>query len=194
MPTIPRMSRFTRRPYMNFLQTAALTSVSRYNPAVRHAFLAVLLVACGHPAEPKHATVVTAGGGSAVPPKVTPVAVGAGAGAVRLSSVVLKDIGCPSPTCVYHAGGAAYFTCLAGGAGMCFHFGGPCAPPDSCMYDAADRTYKSCAKPVEGACAHYGAACAPASKCMFDPADGLHHRCDAAAGGKCTSYGALCAP
>jgi hypothetical protein len=161
--------------------------VSRYNPAVRNAFLGVILVACGHPAEPVRPTVVTAS-----PTKVTPVAK---PGAVTPPpAVVLKDVGCPAPTCVYHPGGAAYFTCLAGGAGMCFHFGGPCAPADNCMYDAADRTYKQCAKPVEGTCAQFGAACAPATKCMFDPADGLHHRCDAASGGKCGNYGALCAP
>ena len=108
--------------------------------------------------------------------------------------VALKDVGCPAPTCAYHVGGAAYFTCLAGGAGMCFHFGGPCAPADGCMYDGADHKYKQCAKPVEGTCAQFGAACAPATRCMLDPADGLHHHCDAPSGGACASYGALCAP
>ncbi len=161
---------------------------------MRTAFLAVILVACGHPsAETKHP--VTAGTGSNAPaPKVTPPPpVNPGAGGA-IAAVVIKDLGCPAPTCVYHAGGAAYFNCLAGGAGMCFHFGAPCAPADSCMYDPADRAYKQCAKPVEGTCAQFGAGCAPASKCMFDPADGLHHHCDAAPGGKCTAYGALCAP
>ena len=159
---------------------------------MRQAFLVLILVACGHPPEAKH---VVAGTPS-TPPAGAPVAKGApkAGGGSAAPVVALKDVGCPAPTCVFHTGGAAYFTCLAGGSGMCFHFGGPCSPADRCMYDPGDRAYKQCATPVEGTCAKYGAPCAPASKCMFDPADGLHHRCDAPAGGSCASYGALCAP
>ena len=97
---------------------------------MRTAFLAVILVACGHPsAETKHP--VTAGTGSNAPAlKVTPPPpMNPGAGGA-IAAVVIKDLGCPAPTCVYHAGGAAYFNCLAGGAGMCFHFG-PTVGPDS---------------------------------------------------------------
>jgi hypothetical protein len=108
--------------------------------------------------------------------------------------VTLPAIGCPTPTCAFHAGASGYFTCLAGGAGACFHFGPPCAPPDSCMYDPGDRSYKQCARASEGTCQQWGAACAPATKCMFNPGDGLHHQCDDVAGGTCKHYGALCPP
>lgn len=106
----------------------------------------------------------------------------------------VPEVGCLAPSCVFHAGGAAYFTCLAGGAGACFHFGGPCTPPDSCMYDPSSHDYKQCARPVEGTCAQWGGACAPKTACMFDPASGLHHHCDQIAGGTCKQYGALCSP
>jgi hypothetical protein len=106
----------------------------------------------------------------------------------------LPDVACAAPTCAFHAGAAGYFTCLAGGAGACFHFGGPCTPADACMYDPTDRTYKKCGRAVEGTCAQWTGACAPASACMFDAADGLHHHCDAVSGGACQKYGALCAP
>ena len=132
------------------------------------------------------------GGGGQTHPVATES--GATAGSAATAPVPVADVGCPTPTCVFHAGAAAYFTCLAGGAGACFHFGGPCTPADSCMYDPAARTYKQCSKPVEGQCTQWGAACAPASACMFDPADGLHHHCDQATGGACARYGALCAP
>jgi hypothetical protein len=111
------------------------------------------------------------------------------------AAAIVPEVGCPSPTCAYHAATAAYFTCLSGGAGTCFHFGGPCAPADGCMFDPQQRSYRTCAKPVEGACAEWSAsACAPASRCMFDPDDGLHHHCDDVAGGTCRTFGALCAP
>ena len=106
----------------------------------------------------------------------------------------IPDVGCLAPTCAYHAGATGYFTCMAGGAGTCFHFGAPCTPKDNCMYDASDRTYKQCARAVEGMCQQWGAACAPASACMFSASDGLHHKCDDVAGGSCKKYGALCAP
>jgi hypothetical protein len=121
------------------------------------------------------------GSGSATPPGPGPVG-------------TVPDVGCLQPSCAYHAGANGYFTCLAGGAGACFHFGGPCTPKDSCMFDAADRTYKQCSRAVEGTCQQWGGACAPASACMFSPADGLHHKCDDIAGGSCKKYGALCAP
>jgi hypothetical protein len=107
---------------------------------------------------------------------------------------VVPDIGCLATTCAFHAGAAAYFTCLSGGAGACFHFGAPCTPADRCMYDPGDRTYKQCAAPVEGTCSRWGGACAPAAACMFDPTDGLHHHCDEVTGGTCKHYGELCAP
>lgn len=121
-------------------------------------------------------------------------AAGPGPGSAVPPPVVLPDVGCLTTSCAFHAGGAAYFTCLAGGAGTCFHFGGPCTPPDACMYDPADRSYKQCQRPVEGTCQQWAAACAPKSACMFDPADGMHHHCDELAGGACKRYGALCAP
>jgi len=106
----------------------------------------------------------------------------------------LPDVGCPMPTCVYHVGGGAYFTCLAGGAGACFHFGGPCTPADSCMYDPTDHHYKTCATASEGVCAKWAASCTPAHACMFDPVDGLQHHCDSVSDGTCQRFGALCAP
>lgn len=160
--------------------------MARYIRAVRQ-LLVLALVACGHPAV-QHAT----------PPGGTTHAVAQGSGSTTGSAaptpVTVTDVGCLAPSCAYHAGAAAYFTCLAGGAGACFHFGAPCAPADGCMFDAKDRTYKQCGKPVEGQCQQWGAACAPASACMFDPASGLHHHCDQITGGTCAHYGALCAP
>jgi len=160
---------------------------------VRHVIVivAALVVGCGHPADPKHAGPPSAGAkkiGSSIPP--APISNVAGGNA----AVVLPAVGCPSPTCAFHAGASGYFTCLSGGAGACFHFGAPCAPVDACMYDPTDRSYKHCARPSEGVCQQWGVACAPATKCMFNSADGLHHQCDEIAGGGCKRYGALCAP
>jgi hypothetical protein len=108
--------------------------------------------------------------------------------------VAALDVGCLSTTCAYHQATATYFTCLAGGAGVCFHFGAACTPPESCMIDATDRTYKKCSNAVEGVCSQWGAACAPANQCMFSFDDGMYHHCDDVAGGACKRYGALCAP
>ena len=170
----------------------------RYNRGVRallvrELLLAVVLVACGGSATPAPTGPTGA--------KVTPAPTG---GKVRASAtaggrgtsgpIAIKDIGCPSPTCVFHAGAGAYYTCTSSGSGMCFHFGPPCTPPASCMYDPADRTYKQCAKPVEGSCQQWGAACAPANKCMFDARDGYHRQCEDVSGGACKRFGALCAP
>ena len=150
--------------------------------------LLIALAACG----PKTTTDVKTGGGTGGP-KV----VGAGSGSAKPAVGPVgtaPDVGCLQPSCAYHAGANGYFTCLSGGAGACFHFGGPCTPKDNCMYDAVDRTYKQCARSVEGSCQQWGAACAPAGACMFSAADGLHHKCDEVAGGSCKKYGALCAP
>jgi hypothetical protein len=106
----------------------------------------------------------------------------------------VPDVGCLQPSCVYHAGTGGYFSCLAGGAGLCFHYGAPCAPADACMFDGSDGLYKQCGSIVEGRCAQWGSACAPASGCMYSPADGLHHACAASTGGACKQYGAPCAP
>ena len=163
---------------------------------MRHAIviLAALVSGCGQPADPKHPAPAPVGPTKTGGPAKPPPAGKANAGAGPSAPIVLPAIGCPTPSCVFHAGAAAYFTCLAGGAGACFHFGAACAPADACMYDPADRTYKHCARMTEGACEQWGAACAPASKCMFSAADGLHHTCDDVAGGGCKRYGALCAP
>jgi hypothetical protein len=150
--------------------------------------VSLALVACG----PKATDVKTGGGGAGTRP---PAGNGPAAKPAGLEPVgSAPDVGCLAPSCAYHAGANGYFTCLASGAGTCFHFGGPCAPKDSCMYDASDRTYKQCARAVEGVCAQWGAACAPASACMYSAADGLHRTCDDVAGGGCKRYGALCAP
>ena len=144
------------------------------------------LAACGPPPEVKH---------QAPPTKPAPTSAPAkGATPVAVTASTVPEIGCLTTTCAYHAGAGAYFTCLAGGAGACFHFGAACAPADHCMFDPGDRTYKQCAAPVEGTCSKWGAACQPQSACMFDPADGLHHHCDEPAAGTCKKYGALCAP
>lgn len=108
--------------------------------------------------------------------------------------VLAPDIGCPATSCVFHPGAGLYFTCLAGGAGVCFHFGAACTPADKCMYDPADHTYKTCKTPVEGGCTGYGPACAPASKCMLEPATGIHKLCASPANGQCPAFGAVCAP
>lgn len=165
---------------------------ARYNAGVRWLALAVVITACSHPTAPanpapgKPAVVADAGAAKqpAPPPKQPPPP----------GFVPAPDIGCPTTSCVYHAGVGQYFTCMAGGAGVCFHFGAACTPSDKCMYDAADRTYKTCKTPGEGTCAAYGAACAPTSKCMLEPATGLHKTCDHPVDGKCASYGALCSP
>jgi hypothetical protein len=166
----------------------------RYSHAVRRSWwILVAIVACGgsspevkQPPGSGKSHVVAVGNGSAAPH-------GRGS-AAQLPVGDAPDIGCLTPSCAFHAGAAAYFTCLSGGAGACFHFGAPCTPADACMYDPGDRTYKQCAKPVEGACGQWGAACAPRAACMFDPADGLHHHCDDGGTGTCKRYGALCAP
>ncbi len=110
-------------------------------PHLRIALLAVTLAACG----PKTPSATHAGGGTGSGSGAggrTTAGQGSGAtagqGSGRVASV--PDVGCLTPTCAYHAGGGGYFTCLAGGAGVCFHFGGPCAPADACMFDPADRT------------------------------------------------------
>lgn len=154
----------------------------------------VSLVSCGHPP-----TGVNSAGSGAGSGRGSGSATAAGSGSAAAFGAgsgvaAIPDVGRLEPTCVYHAGTAEYFSCLAGGAGVCFHFGRPCSPSDGCMYDAADRTYKQCSQIVEGQCQAWGAACAPASRCMFSPADGLHHTCDDVAGGTCRKYGALCAP
>jgi hypothetical protein len=163
---------------------------TRYIDGVLRPFLILIaLAACG----PKATGVKTGGGGAG---GGTTTGVGSGSAKAAGTSPVgsLPDVGCLQPTCAYHAGASAYLTCLSGGSGSCFHFGGPCTPKDSCMFDATDRTYKQCARAVEGTCQQWGAACAPSSACMFSPADNLHHTCEEIAGGTCKKYGALCAP
>lgn len=151
----------------------------------RYWLLAVVIAAAcsGGSKEIKH------GGGTGSGAQVTHgsgIGAGSGSGAKVASTTpsAVPEIGCLTPTCAYHAGAGSYFTCLAGGAGTCFHFGGPCTPPDKCMYDTSSRTYKQCANSVEGACQQWGTACTPANGCMYSPADGMHH----------DKSGALCAP
>ena len=148
---------------------------------------ALALIACGNPPKP-----------STTPAPVratTPAApsVGAGSAVPPAPQLTTKDIGCPSPSCVYHAGANAYFTCTASGSGGCVHFGPACAPPDGCMYDPGDRTYKSCTKIVEGSCRAWGAACTP-NACMIDPRDGYYRQCTQQRGGTCSAFAALCTP
>jgi hypothetical protein len=157
------------------------------------AFTALLVVACGRPADrladPRRAATQPPG-----PAKSVGAAPTAASASAPAAAVVLPSVGCPTPTCAFHAGAGGYFTCLAGGAGACFHFGAPCAPPDGCMFDPGDRTYKQCARVSEGTCQQWASACAPATRCMFDVADGLHHTCDDVSGGTCKRFGAPCAP
>jgi hypothetical protein len=155
-------------------------------------FALVALVACGSSPPAQHGPTPPSNG-SAGPVATMPPA-GSAAGSGAPPAIAVKDIGCPSPTCAYHAGANGYFTCLAGGAGACFHFGAPCTPTAGCMYNATEHAYRTCTNPVEGQCQQWGAACAPASLCMFDPDDGNHHHCDEVAGGTCKRFGALCAP
>lgn len=175
---------------------AANQRPSRYNSAVRHvAVITGVLLACGHPAttgpttggRPSGGTGTPTGGGTA-----RSLTDGTGSGTVPVGTA--KDLGCPAPSCAFHAGAGAYFTCTSSGGGSCFHYGPACTPADACMFDPGDRTYKQCAKSSEGTCQQWGAACAPATKCMFSPQDGYHHQCDEVSGGTCKRYGAFCAP
>ncbi len=167
---------------------AANRLATRYNRIVRHAVVlaVIFLVSCGNPA--RTGPTGPTGGGT-----VTDKKPGPGTGSTG-NPLVATDVGCPAPTCAFHANAAGYFVCMSGGAGSCFHYGPPCTPADSCMYDPSDRTYKQCSKPSEGKCEAWGAACAPATKCMVDPKDGYHRRCDDASGGTCKKFSALCAP
>ena len=101
---------------------------------------------------------------------------------------------CTPKTCVYHAGVAGYYNCLAGAAGACTHFGGSCTPADRCMFDAATMLHKNCTKPGDGTCEIFSASCNPAPGCWFDAKDGLFRRCTAGAGGACSKWGELCSP
>ncbi len=101
---------------------------------------------------------------------------------------------CAPATCVFHAGVAGYYSCLAGAAGACTHFGGSCVPTDRCMFDAPAKLYKHCSNPVDGTCETFGATCNPAPGCWFDAKDGLFRTCTAAAGGMCSKWGELCSP
>jgi hypothetical protein len=173
--------------------TTGFSRPPRYIHAVLRWTLVLALVACGG----KSPEVKGGGGGAGGTTTHAKTGSGSGAGSGSAAAPVVADapnIGCLQTSCAYHPGAAAYFTCLAGGAGACFHFGGPCAPADACMYDAADHSYKQCSSPVEGQCTKWAAACTPKSACMFDPQDGLHHHCDEVGSGTCKRYGALCAP
>jgi hypothetical protein len=172
---------------------SGVSSCLRYCHAVRRWAALLVFAACGgQPTSVAHTPAATPSVTRAtVPP---PAHVGSGSGSADTATASAPDIGCLTTSCAFHAGAAAYFTCLAGGAGACFHFGGPCTPADACMFDPGDRTYKHCARSIEGTCAQWATACAPASACMFDPTDGLHHHCDDAADGACRHYGALCRP
>jgi hypothetical protein len=154
------------------------------NAVQRYWLMAVVIAAAcsGGSKEIKH------GGGTGSGGQTTqgngPTGTGSGGNVVGVTPAVVPDVGCLVTSCAYHAGAGAYFTCLAGGAGTCFHFGGPCTPPDKCMYDAKDRSYKQCGNAVEGVCQQWGAPCTPANGCMYSAADGMHH----------DKSGALCAP
>ena len=151
---------------------------------MRIAITCLLAAACGNPPDVrKPANGPASGSGTTV-----------GAGNGITGPVVLKEVGCPTFTCAYHAGVNQYFTCLSGGAGTCFHYGAACMPDANCMYDATSRSYKTCTKGAEGSCQGWGSACAPASKCMLDPTDNLHRQCSDVAGGTCKKFGASCAP
>ncbi len=102
---------------------------------------------------------------------------------------------CPEPSCVYHAGTDAYFVCLNGAAGRCFHYGRPCTPGDSCMFDADSGRYRQCRSAQNGRCLAFADTCRPPGFCVFNPADGLHHTCEeAAADGRCRVFGEICGP
>jgi hypothetical protein len=101
---------------------------------------------------------------------------------------------CPAAPCMLHAGRGRYHQCLHAGAGLCFHYGAPCAPADSCMLDAASAQYRKCQRVLGGECAEFGAACEPGGRCMLDPRDGVHRTCDQVSGGKCQRFAAPCTP
>src|SRR5262245_23513706 len=113
----------------------------RYNRTVRLVVsLAAFLAACGGSSSKKGIVPMqgsaAAGAPMTAPPAIAPAPAGKPGGASATPApVVLRTIGCPVPTCVLHPNHGTYFTCLNGGAGTCFHFGGPCVPDGACMYD-----------------------------------------------------------
>jgi hypothetical protein len=193
---MPAKKRVDQRPRiattLHRVRTAAtgFREYCGYIQTVRSCLVILVAFGCGG-TSPEVKQVAHTGQGSGA---TTTTATHAGSGAGSAAVAIAPDVGCLTATCAYHQGTATYFTCLAGGAGVCFHFGAACTPAESCMIDAADRTYKKCTSPVEGTCTQWGTACAPANACMFSFDDGLYHHCDEVAGGSCKRYGALCAP
>jgi hypothetical protein len=138
--------------------------------------------------------VASAGGGARTTGTQTTAGTHGTTGQLDTPAGKVPDVGCLQPSCAYHAGTGGYFSCMAGGAGLCFHYGAPCSPRDGCMFDSIDGLYKQCTSIVEGRCARWGGACVPASGCMYSPADRMHRACAASSGGACQQYGASCAP
>jgi len=170
-------------------QDIAAPRCARYNRGVRSLIFAIIVLGCGSPPAVQRPKGSGSGSGSG-----SVATTNTGAKLPATGPTVVRDIGCIKPSCAFHAGGAAYFTCQSGGAGTCFHFGATCTPQNGCMYDPATKSYKLCTKPVEGTCQAWGGACAPTSKCMFDATDNMHRTCDALDGGSCKKFGALCSP
>src|SRR5205085_2900909 len=117
-----------RRYQSNRALPTGFRGSTRYIHAVYRFVIFVALLACGG----KSPEVKPKGGRTTVHAKPGS---GSGSGSAAVAIAVAPDIGCLQTSCAFHAGASAYFTCLAGGAGACFHFGGPCAPADHCMYD-----------------------------------------------------------
>ena len=143
---------------------------------------------------PVTAVAADAGSGSSVPAADGGVAKTPSTTSANVTPGNAAGTTCALVSCVFHAGVAGYYNCLAGAAGACTHFGGSCTPADRCMFDSAAKSYKNCNNPSDGTCDAFGAACNPKPGCWFDPKDGLFRLCSAAAGGTCSKWGELCSP
>src|SRR3569623_495792 len=128
-----------------------------YIQTVRCCLVILVAFGCGGTSpEVKQDTHAGQGSGSAIARPGTGTGSSAGSAAA-----IAPDVGCLTATCAYHPGTATYFTSLAGGAGVCFHFGAPCAPTNACMFSFDDGLYHHCDEIAGGTCKRYGALCAP---------------------------------
>ncbi len=143
---------------------------------------------------PVTAAVADAGDESPVPSAADSATKTPPATSAKVTPGIAAGTSCVPASCVFHAGVAGYFNCLAGAAGACTHFGGSCTPADRCMFDPAAKSYKNCNNPSDGTCDTFGAACNPKPGCWFDPNDGLFRTCATSVGGTCSKWGELCSP
>src|ERR1044072_360987 len=104
IPTLVSRYATGRGPGVNGQGRSGFRQTTRYIAAVRLVMVVIALAAGG----PK-ATDVKSGG------KPTDAKVGAGSGSAQGSGAgpvgTVRDVGCLTPSCAYHAGANGYFTC-----------------------------------------------------------------------------------